>query len=164
MQELLNKQYIFRRDLVKDMFDQLMQHQALNLPEPRRPDPVRMTDNALFCPYHRYVGHVIEDCVAFKEWLQRVVNDKRINLDPEAMNLDYHAVNMVGVTSSSSPRQDMKGEDSWVPLSQVESQLSSLIISMTSTPPLHQGATSTACSEEPWSTIRWKPYPRIHPP
>ena len=89
MQELLKKQYIFRRELVRDMFNQLMEHQALNLPEPRRPDQVRMTDNALFCPYHRYVGHIIEDCIAFKEWLQRAINEKRINLDPEAINPNY---------------------------------------------------------------------------
>jgi len=90
MQELLKKEYIFRRELVKDMLNQLMEHRALNLPEPQRLDQVRMTDNALFCPYHRYVGHVIEDCVAFKEWLQRAVNEKRINLDPEAINPNYH--------------------------------------------------------------------------
>ena len=34
LQEILNKQYIIRRELVKDMFEQLMQHQALNLPKP----------------------------------------------------------------------------------------------------------------------------------
>jgi hypothetical protein len=69
IQELLKKQYIFKRELVKDLFEQLIE--ALNLPEPRRPDQVNMNNNPLYCPYHRYVGHVIEDCVAFKEWLQR---------------------------------------------------------------------------------------------
>ncbi|KAK1665875.1 hypothetical protein QYE76_054034 [Lolium multiflorum] len=127
LQELLKKQYIFRRELVKDMFNQLMEHRALNLPEPQRPDQVRMTDNALFCPYHRYVGHVIEDCIAFKEWLQRAVNEKRINLDPEAINPDYRAVNMVSVMPTSAPSQGMEYEDAWVPLSQVESQLSNVV-------------------------------------
>ncbi|KAK1644749.1 hypothetical protein QYE76_062554 [Lolium multiflorum] len=132
LQELLKKQYIFRRELVKDMFNQLMEHRALNLPEPQRPDQVRMTDNALFCPYHRYVGHVIEDCIAFKEWLQRAVNEKRINLDPEAINPDYHAVNMVSVTPTSTPSQGMEYEDAWVPLSQVESQLSNVVLAASS--------------------------------
>ena len=76
IQELLKKQYVFRRELVKDMFDQLMEHQALNLPDPRRPEQVNMTNNPLYCPYHRYEGHVIEDYIAFKEWLQRAVNEK----------------------------------------------------------------------------------------
>ena len=112
MQELLKKQYIFHRELVKDMFNQLMEHRALDLPEPQRPDQVNMTDNTLYCPYHRYVGHVIEDCFAFKEWLQRAVIEKRINLDPEAINPDYHVVNMVSV----KPRQGREDKGSWVPL------------------------------------------------
>ena len=66
LQDLLKKQYIFKRELVKDMFEQLMEHKALNLPEPRRPDQVNMSNNALYCPYHRYIGHSIEDCIAFK--------------------------------------------------------------------------------------------------
>jgi len=34
IQELLKKQYIFKRELVEGMFNQLMEHKALNLPEP----------------------------------------------------------------------------------------------------------------------------------
>jgi hypothetical protein len=79
-----------------------------------------MVDNPLYCPYHRYVGHAIEDYIAFKEWLQRVVDEKRINLDTDAINPDYHAVNMVSVGSSSSTTQDHKSDPSWVPLAQVE--------------------------------------------
>jgi len=36
--EFLKKQYIFKWELVKDMFEQLMEHKALNLPEPLRPE------------------------------------------------------------------------------------------------------------------------------
>ncbi|KAF0891248.1 hypothetical protein E2562_009426 [Oryza meyeriana var. granulata] len=39
----------------------------------------------------QYVGHVIENCVAFKEWLQRAVDEKRITLDPDAINPDCHS-------------------------------------------------------------------------
>ncbi|KAM0857946.1 hypothetical protein ACQ4PT_048133 [Festuca glaucescens] len=136
MQELLKKQYIFRRELVHDMFNQLIEHHALNLPDPRRPDQVNMVDNPLYCPYHRYVGHAIEDCIAFKEWLQRAVNEKRINLDAESINLDYHAVNMVSVGSPSSATQEQEGGPSWVPLAQVEHRLSSLVMASTSTIPV----------------------------
>ena len=80
IQELLKKQYIFKRELVNGMFEQLMEHKALNLPEPRRPDQVKMTNNPLYFPYHRYVGHVIKYRITFKEWLQRAINEKRINL------------------------------------------------------------------------------------
>ena len=43
IQELLRKQYIFRRELVKTFFNQLSQQGVLNLPEPRRPDQKGMT-------------------------------------------------------------------------------------------------------------------------
>ena len=80
-----------------------------------------MTNNALYCPYHRYVGHVIEDCVAFKEWLQRAINEKRVNLDPEAVNPEYHTSNMVTVGPCLESRQENEEHGgSWVPLSQVE--------------------------------------------
>lgn len=97
-----------------------MEHRALNLPEPRRPDQVTMTDNPLYYPYHRYVGHAIEDCIAFKEWLQRAVNEKRINLDADAINPDYHAVNMVSVEPFPQKQREGRRATSWAPLAQVE--------------------------------------------
>ena len=65
IQELLKKQYIFRRGVVKAFFQQVVDHNYITLPEPKRLGQVGMMDNPLYCPYHRYVGHVIEDCVAF---------------------------------------------------------------------------------------------------
>jgi hypothetical protein len=158
MQELLKKQYIFRRDLVHDMFNQLMEHRAINLPDPQRPDQVNMVDNPLYCPYHRYVGHKIEDCISFKEWLQRAINEKRINLDADAINPDYHAVNMVSVGSSTT-----KSGASWVPFSQVEHQLSSLVMASASEPCVNNGAVGPSRGEEPWSTVRRRTYARPVP-
>ncbi|KAF0918692.1 hypothetical protein E2562_025818 [Oryza meyeriana var. granulata] len=130
IQDLLKKQYIFRRELVKDMFNQLMEHHALNLLEPRRPDQVTMTDNPLYCPYHRYVGHVIENCVTFKEWHQRVVDEKKINLDPDAINPDYHSINMVTVEYDSQA-QGRENKVLWAPLAQVVHQLASMMLAAT---------------------------------
>ena len=97
IQELLKKQYIFRRGVVKAFFQQVVDHNYITLPEPRRPGQVGMTDNPLYFPYHGYVGHMIEDCVAFKEWLQRAIDEKifakRLAIPPDAVNSDYHAVN-----------------------------------------------------------------------
>jgi hypothetical protein len=78
IQELIRKQYIFHREVVRAFFQQVMEHEYLTLPDPKRPEQVKMLDNPLYCPYHRYVGHVIEDCVAFKEWLQRAIDEKRL--------------------------------------------------------------------------------------
>ena len=48
IQVLLKKQYIFKRELVNGMFEQLMEHKAMNLPELWRLDQVKMTNNPLF--------------------------------------------------------------------------------------------------------------------
>jgi hypothetical protein len=101
MQELLKKQYVFKRSMIKGFFNQVLEHDHIKLPDPNRPDQVRMTNNPLYCPYHRYVGHIIEDCVAFKEWLQRAIDEKRLGIQPDAINLDYHATNMVSIISTS---------------------------------------------------------------
>jgi hypothetical protein len=126
IQELLKKQYIFRREMIKGFFNQVVAHKHLNLPEPKRPDQVNMTDNPLYCPYHRYVGHVIEDCVAFKEWLQRAIDEKRLQLQPDAVNPAYHSVNMVTVGSNGSMNQEDGEGDMWVPLAQVERKLQNM--------------------------------------
>jgi len=55
--------------------------------------------------------------------LQRAIYEKRLAIPPDAVNLDYHAVNVVTVKSSTSHEYD---EESWVPLTQVECQFSSL--------------------------------------
>jgi hypothetical protein len=48
IQELLRKQYVFRREMIKGFFNQVVAHNHLNLPEPKRPDQVNMTDNPLY--------------------------------------------------------------------------------------------------------------------
>jgi hypothetical protein len=126
--ELLKKQYIFRRDLVKTFFNQLLQQGALNLPEPRRPDQTGMTENPLYCPYHRYVGHVIEDYVAFKEWLQRAIDEKKLNLDPEAVNPNFQQVNMLSIGDREASGNRSTEETYWMPFSQVESQFEGLCL------------------------------------
>lgn len=65
-------------------------------------DQVKMVDNPLYCPYHRYVGHVIKDCVAFKEWLQRAIDEKRMAIPPDAVNPDFHAVNIITTRTNAA--------------------------------------------------------------
>ena len=150
-QELLKKQYAFRRDLVKEMFEQLMAHKALNLPEPRRPEQVNMTNNPLYCPYHRYVGHTIEDCISFKEWLQRAIDEKRVNLDSEAANPDYHSVNVITVSTTHDQQ-----EDAWAPLACVEHQLTNVVLAKT---PISRDEAPVTITEPTWSAVHRHPRP-----
>jgi hypothetical protein len=126
IQDLLKKQYVFKRAMIKGFFSQVVEHNHIKLPDPKRPDQVGMTNNPLYCTYHRYVGHVIEDCVAFKEWLQRAIDEKILALQPHAINPDYHYVNMVSI--GSCPKSYVE-EGKWVPLIQLEKELTNIKLS-----------------------------------
>ena len=151
VQERLKKQYVFRRELVKDMFNQLMEHHALTLPNPQRPTQVDMVENPLYCPYHRYVGHIIKDCIEFKEWLQRAVDEKKVNLDPDAINPQYHTVNMISVDPI---KESGKQEGSWMPFPQVEHQLSSIVLASVNMSTTSESKPQTTSGDEPWRTVR----------
>jgi hypothetical protein len=99
--------------MIKGFFNQVVKHNHIKLPDPKRPDQIGMTNNPLYCSYHRYVEHIIKDCVAFKEWLQKAIDEKRLALQPDAINPDYHSVNMVSI--GSRPKSSVE-EGKWVPL------------------------------------------------
>jgi hypothetical protein len=126
IQDLLKKQYVFKRVMIKGFFNQVVEHNHIKLPDPKRPDQVGMTNNPLYCPYHRYVEHIIKDCVAFKEWLQKAIDEKRLALQPDAINPDYHSVNMVSI--GPCPKSSVE-EGKWVPLIQLEKELTNIKLS-----------------------------------
>lgn len=41
------------------------------LEDSKRPADMKHSDNPNFCPYHRILGHPIEDCWVFKDWVER---------------------------------------------------------------------------------------------
>jgi hypothetical protein len=120
------KQYVFKCAMIKDFFNQVVEQNHIKLPDPKRPDQVGMTNNPLYCRYHHYVGHVIEDCVAFIEWLQRAIDEKRLALQPDTINHDYHSINMVSIGPCT---QGYVEEGKWVPLIQLENELTNIKLS-----------------------------------
>jgi hypothetical protein len=82
-----------------------------------------MTNNTLYCSYHCYVVNVIEDCIPFKEWLQISIDEKRLALQLDAINLDYHVANMVCI--GSCPKSYAE-EGRWVPLMQHGKKLTNM--------------------------------------
>jgi hypothetical protein len=104
----------------------VLEHNHIKLLDPKRPDQVGMTNNLLYYLYHHYVGHVIEDCVAFKECLQRAIDEKILALQPDAINPDYHAVNMVSI--GTCPDSSIE-EGEWVPLMKLEKELTNIHLS-----------------------------------
>jgi hypothetical protein len=145
IQDLLKKQYVFKRAMIRGFFNQVVEHNHIKLPDPKRPDQVGMTNNPLYCPYHHYVGHIIKDCVAFKEWLQRAIDEKQLALQPNAINPDYHYVDMVSI--GSCPESSVE-EGKWVPLMQLEKELTNVHLS--------RGTPKANANE--WHTVRhYKP-------
>lgn len=78
VEEKRNKVYSFRRDKIMKIFNDAMKSD-LQLPEPKRPGEVGKIDDPNYCPYHRLVSHLIEDCYIFKDWIEK--NTKKETLD-----------------------------------------------------------------------------------
>jgi hypothetical protein len=57
--------YSFRRDKVNQIFRGALKN-GLALPASKRPKDTNKSDEPNFCPYHRVLGHTIEDCWVFK--------------------------------------------------------------------------------------------------
>jgi hypothetical protein len=55
-----NKSYSFRRDKVAQIFRGTLKND-LSLPTNKRPKDADKSDEPNFCPYHRILGHTIED-------------------------------------------------------------------------------------------------------
>jgi hypothetical protein len=123
---LLKKQYVFKRAMIKGFFNQVVEHNHIKLSDPKWLDQVGMTNNSLYYQYHRYVGHIIEDCVAFKEWLQIAIDEKRLALQPDTINTDYHSIYMVSIGLCTESYVE---ERKWVPLIQLEKELTNIMLS-----------------------------------
>ncbi|KAL0917439.1 hypothetical protein M5K25_012499 [Dendrobium thyrsiflorum] len=85
---LIGKTYPFKREALKRIFKNLLKKPDFKLPAPRRPEEVGKSDQPNYCLYHQMLGHQLEDCVTFKEWLDRnmklgaVVIPKEYLVDP----------------------------------------------------------------------------------
>jgi hypothetical protein len=85
LEERRNKQYPFRNDKIGKLFTQALASGTLQLPTPKKPEEVDKVDNPNYCPYHRCLGHKIEDCWVFKDWILKEYNEKRITLSPKVL-------------------------------------------------------------------------------
>ncbi|KAL8161824.1 hypothetical protein V2J09_013313 [Rumex salicifolius] len=81
LQERKQKKYPFDDDDVQAIFDELIEAKALTLPEPKKPNEVGMTNNPKYCPYHRLLGHTIEDCYVLKDIIEGMINKAEIEVD-----------------------------------------------------------------------------------
>ena len=94
----INKPYSFRRDKVAKIFRDAL-NDDIPLPECKRPEDADQSDQPNYCPYHRVLGHPIEDCFMFKNWVEEKYKNGEIEL-PQSVLQDpaphtYAQVNMI---------------------------------------------------------------------
>jgi Retrotransposon gag protein len=74
-----NKQYSFRWDKVSQTFRGALKN-GLALPASKRPEDADKSDEPNLCPYHRVLGHSVEDCWVFKDWVEKAYKNGEITL------------------------------------------------------------------------------------
>ncbi|KAJ0962210.1 hypothetical protein J5N97_030038 [Dioscorea zingiberensis] len=85
LKERMNRKYSFRRDKVLKIFKDAVK-EGLQLPECKRPEEQNKKDHPNYCPYHRVLGHTIEDCYVFKDWVERQYQEGKITLSKNVLS------------------------------------------------------------------------------
>ncbi|KAL0918561.1 hypothetical protein M5K25_010575 [Dendrobium thyrsiflorum] len=80
LQEKLNKEYPFKRESVRKIFKFLIKKNILAFPINHKVGEEEQTDHPLYCPFHRHIGHVLEDCFVFKDKVESLMASGEIHL------------------------------------------------------------------------------------
>ncbi|KAL0926002.1 hypothetical protein M5K25_004382 [Dendrobium thyrsiflorum] len=105
LQEKLSKEYPFKRESVKKIFKFLIKKNILSFPTNNRAEEEGQTDHPLYCPFHRHIGHVIEDCYVFKDRVERLLASGQIHLqDSDLVQPKGKAAQVVQTVSDVSQR------------------------------------------------------------
>jgi len=78
-----NKLYSFKDEHVVSLFKLLQKSNKFKLPEIRRLEEVRKTDDPNYCLYHRMLGYPTKSCYIFKDVLPALINADVLKLRPE---------------------------------------------------------------------------------
>ncbi|KAL0925946.1 hypothetical protein M5K25_004323 [Dendrobium thyrsiflorum] len=80
LQEKLNKEYPFKRESIRKIFKFLIKKNILAFPINHKVDEKEQTEHPLYCPFHRHIGHVLEDCFVFKDRVESLMASGEIHL------------------------------------------------------------------------------------
>lgn len=65
-----------------------------------------------YCPYHRHLGHTIEDGNPFKEWLEKAIQNKVFALSPGCQqDSPVQTANVITMDAATSTTEDWEGDD-----------------------------------------------------
>jgi hypothetical protein len=103
LEELKRNSYSFRKDKVRRLFKNALKD-GLELQPSKRPDDIKKSDDPNYCPYHRMLGHAIEDCFVFKDWLERRIRKGEITLSENVRQdtAPHECLNMISHSSEGS--------------------------------------------------------------
>jgi hypothetical protein len=74
-----SRPYSFLRSKTTQIFEQALKS-GLTLPACKRPTDIDKANEGEFCPYHRVLGHTIEECWVFKDLIENGYKDGTIQL------------------------------------------------------------------------------------
>jgi hypothetical protein len=109
------KPYSFRRDKVAQIFRGAVKN-GLALPASKRPEDTDKSDEPNFCPYHRVLGHSIEDCWVFKDWVEKAYKNGEIILSKGFLQspTSHEQANTISHEEEKSPHQlNENKEEQW---------------------------------------------------
>jgi hypothetical protein len=81
-----SKPYYFLKSKTARIFEQALKS-GLTLPACKRPADIDKANEGEFCPYHRVLGHTIEECWVFKDLIEKGYKDGTIQL-PKSFQQD----------------------------------------------------------------------------
>lgn len=85
LKERKDVKYSFTDEDVDEIFDSLLQANALTLPKLKRHGEINRTDDPKYCRYHRIVSHPSKDCYVLKNIINGMVRMNQISLvEPSA--------------------------------------------------------------------------------
>lgn len=84
LDEQRNKKYSFKREKTFKIFKQALED-GIDLPQCKRPEDAGLVNHPKYYPYHRVLGHTIEDCWVFKDLIEQKIKDDRMHLASSAM-------------------------------------------------------------------------------
>ncbi|KAM0975186.1 hypothetical protein ACFX13_018538 [Malus domestica] len=83
LNELEEKTYPFPDSDVVAMLKDLLDKKVIDLPECRRPEKMNHTDSPRYCKFHRFISHPTEKCFVLKDFILKLAQQGKIELDLE---------------------------------------------------------------------------------
>jgi hypothetical protein len=80
LKERRDRKYSFPNEDVAQIFEDLLELGEIQLPPPKKPEEKDKIDHPLYCKYHQFISHKLEDCFILKDLIKKLIDDKVITI------------------------------------------------------------------------------------